>query len=62
MEEKKGDGAEKVKCYTFCWAGSPDSKELEEGVFDFERYQRYFKPSVVGDLRLILKLEFICKR
>ncbi|ORY67473.1 uncharacterized protein BCR38DRAFT_337534 [Pseudomassariella vexata] len=29
------------------WAGSPASKELEGGVFDFERYQKYFKPSVV---------------
>ncbi|KAF1917594.1 hypothetical protein BDU57DRAFT_513932 [Ampelomyces quisqualis] len=33
-------------CWTFCWAGEPDSKELEEGSFDLERYQRYFKPSV----------------
>lgn len=34
-------------CRTFCWAGSPDSKELEEGNFDLERYQKYFKSSVV---------------
>lgn len=31
----------------FCWAGETDSPELEEGVFDFERYQKYFKPSVI---------------
>jgi len=24
-----------------------DSSELEDGIFNFERYQRYFKPSVV---------------
>jgi gamma-glutamylcyclotransferase (GGCT)/AIG2-like uncharacterized protein YtfP len=35
------------KCCTFCWAGEPDSKELEDGSFDLERYQKYFKPSVV---------------
>lgn len=34
-------------CRTFCWAGNSDSKELEEGFFDLQRYQRYFKPSVV---------------
>jgi gamma-glutamylcyclotransferase (GGCT)/AIG2-like uncharacterized protein YtfP len=34
-------------CRTFCWAGQPDSEELEEGGFDLERYQRYFKPSVM---------------
>jgi gamma-glutamylcyclotransferase (GGCT)/AIG2-like uncharacterized protein YtfP len=34
-------------CRTFCWAGDPRSKELEEGTFDLERYQRYFKSSVV---------------
>lgn len=32
---------------TFCWAGEPDSKELEDGSsFDLERYQKYFKASV----------------
>ena len=31
---------------TFVWAGRPDSKELEEGGFDLERYRRYFKASV----------------
>lgn len=35
------------KCRTFCWAGGSDSKELEEGTFDLQRYQRYFKASVV---------------
>jgi hypothetical protein len=34
-------------CRTFCWAGEADSKELEEGCFDLEWYQKYFKPSVV---------------
>lgn len=33
-------------CRTFCWAGDPDSKELEDGSFDLERYQKYFKSSV----------------
>ena len=32
---------------TFCWAGDPGSKELDDGNFDFARYQKYFKPSVV---------------
>ena len=35
------------KCRTFCWAGDPDSKELENGRFDLARYQRVLKPSVV---------------
>lgn len=35
------------ECRTFIWAGQPDSKELEDGSFDFERYQKYFKSSVV---------------
>lgn len=34
-------------CRAFCWAGDFDSKELEEGTFDLQRYQRYFKASVV---------------
>jgi len=34
-------------CRTFCWAGDPNSRDLEEGKFDLERYQKYFKPSVV---------------
>jgi gamma-glutamylcyclotransferase (GGCT)/AIG2-like uncharacterized protein YtfP len=33
-------------CRTLCWAGEPDSKELEDGSFDLERYQKYFKSSV----------------
>lgn len=32
----------------FCWAGEADSPELEEGVFDFERYRKHFKPSVIS--------------
>ncbi|KAF2647115.1 hypothetical protein K491DRAFT_672449 [Lophiostoma macrostomum CBS 122681] len=41
------EGGEVLKnCRAFCWAGEPDSKELEDGSFDLERYQKYFKPSV----------------
>ncbi|KAH9874594.1 hypothetical protein IAQ61_003784 [Plenodomus lingam] len=40
------DGEILGNCRTFCWAGEPDSKELEKGSFDLERYQKYFKPSV----------------
>ncbi len=32
---------------TFCWRGDPANKELEVGEFDFERWKRYFKGSVV---------------
>jgi gamma-glutamylcyclotransferase (GGCT)/AIG2-like uncharacterized protein YtfP len=41
------DGSVLLGCRTFCWAGRPDSNELEEGRFDLERYQKYFKPSVI---------------
>jgi gamma-glutamylcyclotransferase (GGCT)/AIG2-like uncharacterized protein YtfP len=34
-------------CRTFCWAGEPDSKELEDGSFDLAWYQRVLEPSVV---------------
>ncbi|KAE8842864.1 hypothetical protein HRS9139_02161 [Pyrenophora teres f. teres] len=40
------DGTVIEGCRTFCWAGKPNSRELEEGSFDLERYQKYFKPSV----------------
>ncbi|KAL2070362.1 hypothetical protein VTL71DRAFT_13388 [Oculimacula yallundae] len=40
------DGEVYGNCRTFCWAGEPDSKELEDGSFDLERYQKYFKSSV----------------
>lgn len=40
------DGTVLQGCRTFCWSGSPDSKELEDGSFDLERYQKYFKSSV----------------
>lgn len=40
------DGAVLKGCRTFCWAGAPDSRELEDGNFDLERYQKYFKSSV----------------
>jgi hypothetical protein len=33
-------------CRTFCRAGKADSSELEDGSFDLQRYQKYFKPSV----------------
>jgi hypothetical protein len=42
-----GSGEVIRSCRTFCWAGEADSKELEEGCFDLEWYQKYFKPSVV---------------
>jgi hypothetical protein len=41
------DGTEVLNCRTFCWAGDVDSKELESGSFDLERYQKDFKSSVV---------------
>ena len=31
---------------TFCWAGDENSRELQEGEFDFIRFQTYFKSSV----------------
>ncbi|KAI3325165.1 hypothetical protein HD806DRAFT_492229 [Xylariaceae sp. AK1471] len=31
----------------FCWSGDSRSGELEDGTFDLERYQKYFKSSVV---------------
>lgn len=34
-------------CRTFCWAGDSNNRDLEEGTFDLQRYQRYFKASVV---------------
>ncbi|OCK98294.1 uncharacterized protein K441DRAFT_543483 [Cenococcum geophilum 1.58] len=42
------DGGTLHNCRTFCWAGNPDSKDLEDGSFDLERYQKYFKSSVTG--------------
>ncbi|CAN9223335.1 unnamed protein product [Alternaria alternata] len=48
------EGGEVLKnCQTFCWAGEPDSKELEDGSFDLERYQKYFKPSVTRRRSLV---------
>ncbi|RAR08644.1 zinc cadmium resistance protein [Stemphylium lycopersici] len=43
----EGGGEVLRGCRVFCWAGDPGSKELEDGSFDLERYQKYFKPSVV---------------
>lgn len=48
-EQDSGDGSsEKLACRVFVWAGDPNSKLLEDGTFDLERYQRYFKPSVMS--------------
>ncbi|KAI5806339.1 hypothetical protein EDC01DRAFT_148446 [Geopyxis carbonaria] len=33
-------------CLTFCWAEKLNSKELEDGSFDLEHYQKYYKSSV----------------
>lgn len=41
------DGEILHDCRTFCWAGDPNSKDLDEGTFNLQRYQRYFKPSVI---------------
>lgn len=40
------DGSAVPEAWTFCWAGDVNSKELEEGEFNLERYQKYFKASV----------------
>ncbi|KAF2495634.1 hypothetical protein BU16DRAFT_510590 [Lophium mytilinum] len=42
-----GNGETIPGCRTFCWAGDPQSQDLEEGTFDLARYQKYFKASVV---------------
>jgi hypothetical protein len=42
------DGGTLHNCRTFCWAGDPDSKDLEDGSFDLERYKKYFKSPVTG--------------
>jgi hypothetical protein len=41
------DGEALSGCRVFVWAGEEESKDLEEGDFDFERWKRYFKGSVV---------------
>lgn len=41
------DGTVLEESRTFVWAGDPESVELSEGSFDLERYQKYFKQSVV---------------
>jgi gamma-glutamylcyclotransferase (GGCT)/AIG2-like uncharacterized protein YtfP len=41
------DGETLSGCRVFVWAGEEESKDLEEGDFDFERWKRYFKGSVV---------------
>jgi hypothetical protein len=40
------DGVVLERCHTLNRAGEPDSKELEDGNFDFEHYQKYFRGSV----------------
>lgn len=44
---RRGGGV--VKGRTFIWRGDPESKELEDGIFDFERWKKYFKASVVRE-------------
>lgn len=41
------DGNVLLGCRTFCWAGHPESRELEDGSFDLDRYQKHFKASVI---------------
>lgn len=43
------DGTSISECRAFCWAGDPQSRELEEGSFDLERHQKYFKRSVTRE-------------
>lgn len=40
------DGGRVEGARTFRWRG--DSRELKDGVFDFVRWQTYFKPSIFG--------------
>ncbi len=42
------DGTKVENARTFRWAASPEDKELEEGRFDLERFQRHFKPAMLG--------------
>ncbi|KAH0541394.1 hypothetical protein FGG08_004158 [Glutinoglossum americanum] len=42
------DGRKIEGGWTFCWAGELDSKDLEDGEFDPDHFQKYFKGSVVG--------------
>lgn len=44
------DGEVIPDCRVFCWAGDPNSQELDPGSFDFERFQKYFKGSISFDL------------
>jgi hypothetical protein len=46
-EVELDDGEILRSCMTFCWSGDPESRELSEGAFDLEMYQRYFKGAVV---------------
>ncbi len=46
-EIETGAGETLRDCRTFCWAGDPNSKELDEGKFDLQHYQKCFKPSFV---------------
>ncbi|KAF2704872.1 hypothetical protein K504DRAFT_461121 [Pleomassaria siparia CBS 279.74] len=41
------NGKSLSNCRTFCWAGDVNSRDLKEGTFDLERYQKHFKPSVL---------------
>lgn len=42
------DGTIARGCRVFVWSGAADSAELREGTFDFEVYQKYHKPEMMG--------------
>ncbi|KAH9995347.1 hypothetical protein F4779DRAFT_607585 [Xylariaceae sp. FL0662B] len=42
------DGEVLENSMAFCWAGDPESPDLEDGTFDLERYQKNFKSSIAG--------------
>ncbi|TVY84861.1 AIG2-like protein C [Lachnellula suecica] len=37
------DGSVMTGCRTFCWSGEPESRDLSDGKFDLETYQREHK-------------------
>jgi gamma-glutamylcyclotransferase (GGCT)/AIG2-like uncharacterized protein YtfP len=43
----KADGDSLEGCRTFVWGGDPSSRDLNDGSFDLERDQKYFKPSIL---------------
>ena len=42
------DGGVLVRGGAFCWAEDPDSMQLGDGRFDLGRFQRVFKPAMIG--------------